>query len=52
MPEQVLNITDFLNKISAVKGEEYTKGLVDGVNLATPDPETEKEDKNKNVPAI
>lgn len=43
MPEQVPNITDFLNKISEVKGEEYTKGLVDGVNLATPEPEKEEE---------
>lgn len=40
MPEKIV---DIIKKIEAVKGEEYTKGLVDGVNLATREPE--KQDK-------
>lgn len=36
MPEQIV---DILNKIKAIKGEAYAKGLVDGVNIATRDPE-------------
>lgn len=39
MPE---NIIDILSKIESVKGEEYTKGLVDGVNLATKEPNQEE----------
>lgn len=42
MSEQAMNVVDFIAKIAEVKGEEYTKGLVDGVNLATKEPE-EKE---------
>lgn len=34
MAEQIIAL---LNKISAIKGEEYVKGLVDGINLASPD---------------
>lgn len=36
MPEKIV---DILKKIEDAKGEEYTKGLVDGVNLATKEPE-------------
>ena len=35
MSEQAMNVVDFIAKIAEVKGEEYAKGLVDGVNLAT-----------------
>ena len=38
MPEKII---DILNKIADVKGQEYAKGFVDGVNLMTP----EREDK-------
>lgn len=35
MPEKII---DIIKKIESIKGEEYTKGLVDGVNLATKEP--------------
>lgn len=44
MSEQAMNVVDFIAKIAEVKGEEYAKGLVDGVNLATKEPD-EKEDR-------
>lgn len=36
-------IVDILKRIEDVKGEEYAKGLVDGVNLATKDPDEKKQ---------
>lgn len=39
MPEKII---DIIRKIESVKGEEYTKGLVDGVNLATKEHEEQE----------
>ena len=41
MPDKIV---DILKRIEDVKGEEYAKGLVDGVNLATKEP-AEKEQR-------
>ena len=38
MPDQIVNI---LEKIGAVRGQEYVEGLVDMANLLTPKPKTE-----------
>lgn len=44
MPE----IIDMLNKISAAKGQEFTEGLVAGINLTTPaKPDTDPEEENE-----
>lgn len=36
-------VVDLLEKISAVKGEEFVEGLVAGIELASASKETEKE---------
>ena len=41
MPE---NIVDVLNQISAVKGQDYAKGFVDGVNLMAKEHEDQEEE--------
>lgn len=38
MPENIVNLID---KIAAVKGQDYAKGLVDMANLLAPDAEKE-----------
>ena len=47
MPE---NIVDVLNQISAVKGQEYAKGFVDGVNLMAKDQEEDECEEQKQHP--
>lgn len=47
MPE---NIVDVLNQISAVKGQDYAKGFVDGVNLMAKEQEEETESEEQNTP--
>ena len=39
MPENIVNL---VNKIAAVKGEAYVKGMVDMANLLAPDRDEEK----------
>lgn len=50
MPE---NIIDLVDKIRAVKGQEYANGLVDMANLLAPTAAPEDEEKNsaENRPA-
>lgn len=40
MPE---NVVDLLDKIAAVKGQEYVEGLVDMANILAPTPKSEAE---------
>lgn len=40
MPEKIV---DFLNKIAAVKGQEYVEGLVDMANILISKTEEEKQ---------
>lgn len=42
MPENIVNLID---KIAAVKGQDYAKGLVDMANLLAPDAEQEEKDE-------
>ena len=45
MPE---NIVDFLDKIAAVKGQEYVEGLVDMANILAPKAEDEDHARKDN----
>ena len=44
MPEKIVSLID---KIAAVKGQDYAKGLVDMANLLAPDEEQEDKQEEK-----
>lgn len=44
MPE---NVVDLLDKIKAVKGQEYVEGLVDMANILAPRQKTEEQAENQ-----
>lgn len=46
MPENIVNLID---KIAAVKGQEYVKGLVDMANILAPETAEEK-NETENCP--
>lgn len=47
MPENIVNLID---KIAAVKGQDYAKGLVDMANLLAPDAERDEAETDEEQP--